>query len=294
MSATAAAEDIAASTVAAAIASARDLLAAAGVDQPARDARLLLAAATGWPMETLIAWPDRALSPEAAGTFQGLVARRAEREPVSRILGRRGFWRHEFRLGPGALDPRPDSEVIVDQALRRLPADAEGLVVDLGVGSGCLLLSVLAERPRMTGIGVDLGAEALRVAAGNAAALGLGPRCRLVRGDWAQALGSGIAACVLANPPYVISTAIDVLEPEVRGFDPRPALDGGVDGLVAYRSLGPQVRRILRPGGFAAIEIGADQGPAVSAILGAAGLLPSLPLTDLGGRDRCIIATSAA
>lgn len=281
-------------TIAAATAGACARLAAAGVESPLRDTRLLLAAATGWPMGTLIAWPDRALEAAAAICFAGFVARRAAREPVSRILGRRGFWRHDFALGPGALDPRPDSELLVAEALRRLPPEDDGLVVDLGVGSGCLLLSVLAERPRMTGVGIDTSIAALRVAAANAEALGVAGRCLLLQGDWAQALGDGRAACLVTNPPYIPTVLIARLEPEVWHHDPVTALDGGPDGLVAYRLLAPQVRRLVRSDGFAVIEIGAAQADDVSGIMTAASLAVSPPLTDLGGRDRCIVATPAA
>jgi len=281
-------------TVGALLAAARDRLAAAGIEEPQRDARLLLAAATGWSAGAIIAYPERTLTPAAEAAFAAMVARRASREPVSRILGRRSFWKHDFLLGPGALDPRPDSELLVEQALRRLPEDAEGVVVDLGVGSGCLLLSVLADRPRMRGVGVDISADALAVAAANAAALGLAGRCSLVRADWTAPLRDHVADCVLANPPYISSTIISRLAEEVHRFDPMLALDGGKDGLEAYRRLVPALPDVLKPGGVAVIEIGFDQGVSVAALLREAGLAVEPPCQDLGGRDRCVVATAAA
>ncbi|MEZ5667507.1 MAG: peptide chain release factor N(5)-glutamine methyltransferase [Alphaproteobacteria bacterium] len=281
-------------TVGTALAAAAERLRQAGVDEAPRDARLLLAAAAGWSSAVLYGFPERSLTPDAARRFAGFVARRALREPVARILGRRGFWAHEFAVAPAVLDPRPDSELLVAEALARLPADRPGVAVDLGVGSGCLLLSVLAERPLLRGVGVDISAAALAVARGNAAALGLDARTAFLQGDWCAALAPGIADCVLANPPYVESGAIAGLEPEVRGYDPGPALDGGADGLSAYRALAPQLAMLLAPGGHAVVEIGWNQADAVSALLVSAGLERVERRCDLAGHDRCLIATHAA
>lgn len=281
-------------TIAAALASACDRLAAAGVEAPRQDARLLLEAAAGLETAHVIAYPERALDPAALARFQAAIDRRAGREPVSRILGRRAFWKHVFLVGSGSLDPRPDSELLVEQALRLLAPDATGLVVDLGVGSGCLLLSVLAERPALTGLGVDISGAALAVAAANAQALGLAGRCLLLQTDWASALRDHIADCVIANPPYIRSSTIAALTEEVRGFDPRAALDGGADGLEAYRRLAPQLPVLLKPTATLLLEIGHDQASAVSTLLAAAGMVVELPVADLAGRDRCLIATAAA
>lgn len=280
--------------IAVALAWARGRLAAAGADSAALDARLLLCAATGWPAATVIAYPERMLDPEALERFHGLIDRRAAHEPVSRILGQRAFWQHAFSVGPGVLDPRPDSEVLVEHALACLPADFRGLVVDLGVGSGCLLLSVLAERPHMIGLGLDRSADALAIAAQNARNLGLDRQCHFVQGDWASALRSQMADCIISNPPYIASDTIADLAAEVRNYDPRAALDGGSDGLAAYRVLASQLPIVLRDGATAVIEIGHDQAAAVAGLLSAAGMTVQPPHADLGGRDRCLIATPAA
>lgn len=280
--------------IAEALAWARGRLAVAGTDSAALDARLLLCAATGWPAATVVAYPERSLDPEALVRFHDLIGRRVAQEPVSRILGKRAFWQHKFIVGSGVLDPRPDSELLVEQALACLPADARGLVVDLGVGSGCLLLSVLAERPHMTGLGLDRSADALAIAAQNARNLVLDQRCHFVQGDWASALRPHIADCIVSNPPYIASDTIAGLAAEVRNFDPRAALDGGPDGLAAYRTLASQLPKVLKDGATAVIEIGHDQSAAVAGLLSAGGMTVQPPRADLAGRDRCLIATPAA
>ena len=273
---------------------ARDRLRAAGVDAPQLDARLLLTEATGWPLSTLIAFPDRIVAADAMTRFHTVVDRRARREPISHILGRRAFWTQDFVVGPDVLDPRPDSEALVETALGQLAVDATGLVVDLGTGSGCLLYSILTERQGMSGLGIDFSAAALRIAALNRAGLGLSDRCHLVCGDWADAIADGVAELVIANPPYIATAVLAGLEDEVRRYDPSLALDGGADGLEAYRSIAPQIRRILRNTGVTVVEIGYDQASAVAGLLAEQGLHVAAPIQDLGGRDRCLLATPAA
>lgn len=273
---------------------ARDRLRAAGVDAPQLDARLLLTEATGWPVGTLIGHPDRVVPDEVMPRFCAMVERRAGREPVSHILGRRGFWTQDFVVGPDVLDPRPDSETLVELALRHVAVDATGLVVDLGTGSGCLLYSLLTERPGMTGLGVDFSMAALRIAVVNRERLALTNRCHLLCGDWADAIEDGVADLVIANPPYIVSNVLAGLEDEVRCFDPALALDGGADGLDAYRRIAPQLARMLRNTGVAVVEIGYDQSSAVAGLLAEQGLHVAAPVQDLGGRDRCLLATPAA
>jgi release factor glutamine methyltransferase len=218
--------------------------------------------------------------------FAVLVERRDAHEPIAYITGERGFWSVDLAVGPGALVPRADSETLIEAALGHF-AKPPASVLDLGTGPGTLLCALLAEWPRATGLGVDRSADALAYARANIAALGLGDRAHLVRGDWASAL-TGAFDCIVTNPPY-IGTA-EPLPDEVARHEPGEALFAGADGLDAYRVLIPQLPALLAPGGVAVIEIGATQGAAVSALCTAAGLAPAIR-RDLGGRDRCIVVT---
>ena len=212
-------------------------LRAAGVDTPELDARLLAEHALGLTREQLLMNPDAPVAPEAAARLHALVERRAAREPVSRILGERAFWTLELALNPDTLDPRPDTETIVEAALDALPGrDAPLRILDLGTGTGCILLALLAERPNATGLGIDLSPQAVAAAAANAAPNGLAERARFQTGNW----GDGLAErfdLVVSNPPYIPSGDIASLDPEVREHDPLRALDGGTDGLDAYRAI---------------------------------------------------------
>lgn len=237
----------------------------------------------------ILADPYRPLSPEAQARLDGFVSRRERREPVSQILGRKGFWTLMLNVGAGVLTPRPETETILDAVLPRFPANRAFTVLDLGVGSGALLLAILAERPAARGLGVDVSEAALAVARDNAAQLGLGGRAALLRGDWTFGLGDAGFDLVVANPPYIPSGEIAGLAPEVRDHDPRLALDGGPDGLDAYRTLAPEILRVLKPGGTFAVEFGIGQRPAVEALFRAAGAQELTVQPDLGGRDRVIL-----
>ncbi len=268
---------------------ARERLKAAGVDSPAIDARLLLEAAADATRADILTDPYRELTPEQDEAFESHLARRARREPVSRILGRRGFWKIMLRVDPHVLSPRPDTETVVQEALAAFPEENRRFqVLDLGVGSGAILLAILAERPAAVGLGVDVSEEALAVARDNAAHLGLEGRTALLRGDWTAGLGSDGFDLVVANPPYIPSRDIEALDPEVREHDPRLALDGGEDGLDAYRVLAPEVLRVLRPGGRFLLEIGHDQAAAVEALMRGAGADEVRTVKDLALKDRVV------
>lgn len=265
-------------------------LAEAGETEPPREARLLFAAIAGRP--AALADPEAAADPELAARLDAALARRAAGETLGRILGRREFWSLDFRLDAATLEPRPDSETLVAAVLSALqPAEAACRLLDLGTGTGCLLLALLSERPAAWGLGIDLAPAAARQAAANAAHLGLDGRSAFMAGDWAAAL-SGEAAfdAVLSNPPYVTSAACERLPASVRGNDPRLALDGGSDGLDAYRAVLPQAWRLLRPGGWVALEIGSDQLIPVGALIDASGFRDRRVERDLAGRARVVLA----
>ncbi len=263
----------------------------AGIDAPSLDATLLLAEATGQERSRLIAFPERALSTDELSAYEALLVRRARREPVSRILGRREFWSLNFAVTADTLDPRPETEVLVEAVLARLNGpEAELRILDLGCGSGCILLALLSELGKAEGLGVDSSAAAVEVARGNAEALGLRDRAAFQVGDWAAGL-EGRWQAIVSNPPYIIESEIGDLAPEVSRYDPRQALCGGADGLDAYRVLLPQAARLLAPEGLLALEFGIDQGNAVQRLAEAAGFTVRDIVRDLAGRQRCLIAT---
>lgn len=265
-------------------------LAAAGIDSAMSDARILLMHALGIDRTGLLSRAAEALQAEAAARYSAALDRRAAREPVSRILGHREFWSLDFGLGPATLDPRPDSETLVEAALAAAP-DRPLRVLDLGTGTGCLLLAVLHDRPSAFGIGVDRSEAAARVARDNARALGLADRAAILVGDWATAL-AGRFDLVLSNPPYIPEADIAALEPEVRDHDPRLALSGGTDGLNAYRALAGALPDLLAPGGTAVVELGIGQAADVSALFRGAGLDIAGTPHDLAGIPRCVVAMS--
>jgi release factor glutamine methyltransferase len=263
-------------------------LKAAHIDQPAIDARLMLEAAAGVSRTDILTDPYRELTVEQAAIFDHYLSRRERREPVSHILGRKGFWKIMLSVTRDVLTPRPDTETVVEVALAAFPETARFNVLDLGVGSGAILLAILAERPGAKGLGVDISDEALAVARENAANLDLNTRCALLRGDWTAGLADQNFDLVVANPPYIPSADIETLEPEVRDHEPRLALDGGADGLDAYRLLAPEILRVMKPGGVFAVEIGFDQSKAVEALFRDAGGFNVTTVKDLADRDRVV------
>jgi release factor glutamine methyltransferase len=284
-------------TLAEAVTQASESLAAAGIEEARRDARLLVCRLLGGGPELLLGQAERELSAAETARIAAAVARRAAREPVSRILGEREFWSLSFALNDATLDPRPDSETLVEAVLAELPDRQAALrLLDLGTGSGCLLLALLSELPQAQGCGIDVSEAALTQATANAARLGLAARVRFCRRSWEDGLDLGAAPwdVVVSNPPYIASAEIAALAPEVAGYDPITALDGGADGLDAYRALIPAAAAVLAPGGLLALEIGQGQAAAVEDLLAAAGLTPLRRAADLAGIDRCLLAVAPA
>jgi release factor glutamine methyltransferase len=273
---------------------ARDRLKAAQIDSPVIDARLLVEAATGATRLELVTDPYRSVSEAQAATLDEYLARRERREPVARILGRKGFWKIMLQVTPQVLIPRPDTETILDVVLPAFDEQRHFQILDLGVGSGAILLAILAERPHATGLGTDVSDEAIAVARDNAASLGLEGRTAFLRGDWTHGLADESFDVVVSNPPYIASPVIETLDAEVRHHDPRLALDGGLDGLDHYRTLAPEVLRVLRPGGLFAVEIGHDQAEAVTGLFERAGAEAVRVVKDLGTRDRVVAGAKKA
>jgi release factor glutamine methyltransferase len=276
-------------TLGEAVAEAAALLAAGGLDDARREARLVAAAALGVDPSAVLGWPERALSSEESAHVLAFARRRGAGEPLSRLVGRREFWSLSFALSPQTLDPRPDSETVVEAALGEIADRSVPLrILDLGTGTGCLLLALLSELPRATGIGVDRSAEAAATARRNAEALRLSTRASFVVGDWGAALGGGFDL-VVSNPPYIPSGAIAGLAREVRQHDPHLALDGGSDGLAAYRRIALGLPSRLADGATAVLELGAGQAAEVAAIMAAAGLHVAGTLRDLASVERCVL-----
>lgn len=264
-------------------------LAAAEVESPALDARLLLQHAIGCTHEELVRDDDRALTSDEMTRYEALISRRAAREPLSHIIGRRAFWKDEFIVSADVLDPRPDSECLIEALLARRPDRMMPLkILDFGTGSGCLLLSLLREYPIATGLGIDISPAALNIASGNAEALGLANRAEFRLGSWGETLQTRYDM-IVSNPPYIAEHECLTLAPEVKDFEPLLALSGGADGLACYQLLLPHMARCLKPGGIAAVELGAGQDQAVAAITHRAGLNVSAVIADLAGIKRALI-----
>ena len=260
---------------------------AAGIDGPRREARLLLAHTFGKSVEWLLAHDDELI--ETPTPFENAVRRREAREPLSHILGEREFWGLRFQVNASVLDPRPDSETLVAAVLAQYPEpDTVVKIADLGTGSGCLLLSILSERPGAEGVGVDISESALSIARENAQRFGLAARANFNQSDWDSCL-DGTFDIVVSNPPYIPTTAIDDLAPEVARFEPHSALDGGADGLNAYRHIAAALPQILKPNGHVALEIGQGQDASVTRILRDGGIRIVGLEKDLAGIPRCIL-----
>ncbi len=271
-----------------------DRLAAAGIAGARTEAWLLLGKVTGRERPQLIADPLERLTTAEEAELELLVRRRLAREPVAYILGEKEFWSLPFQVGPAVLIPRPESETVVEAALAELSErHAASSILDLGTGSGCLLLALLSELPHATGLGVDVSRAALEIAEANAHRLGLGGRARFEQRTWAAGLDRPFDL-IVSNPPYVSEADRAKLQPEIRDFEPQAALFAGADGLEAYRALAPDGARLLRPGGFLALEIGQGQSEPVARILDQHGLVVTARHRDLAGIERCLIARVGA
>lgn len=267
---------------------ARHRLTAAAIESPVIDARLLLEVAASATRTDIVTDPYRLLTPEQAATYDHYLTRRIAREPVSHIIGRKGFWTLELKVTPDVLTPRPDTEVIVDLVVKSMAANRPFHMLDLGVGSGAIILAILSERSLATGVGIDISPEALEVARANTALLKLEDRLTFAHANWTEGQGDGTYDLVVSNPPYIATDVIATLEPEVRDHEPKLALDGGADGLNAYRLLASEILRVLKPDGWFAIEIGYDQAPAVEALMRQAGAQGVRTIKDLSNRDRVV------
>ena len=263
---------------------------AAGIEDASIDARLLLCAAAGFDHSALIRDPDLPIEEEAAERALAMARRRLAREPVSRILGERSFWSFDLLVTPAVLDPRPDTETVVDGALEVL-AERQGealSILDLGTGSGALLCALLDVFAQAQGLGVDISKEACAVARENLARCELAPRGQVRQGSWEAGL-PGPYDLVVSNPPYIESAALAGLDPEVRLYDPPLALDGGPDGLTAYRDICALLPGLVAPGGFAIFEVGQGQAEAVATLLASQGFANVRAKRDLAGVERAVM-----
>jgi len=265
-------------------------LAAAGIAGARGEARLLLAHATGLGLETLIGYPERVVGD--CSDYERLLARRAAREPLSHLIGRREFWSLDFTVTRDTLDPRADSEAVIEAALARIADRSAALrIADLGTGTGCLLAALLSMLPNASGLALDRDPATAAIAARNLAALGFAGRAHVMAGDWGEALARAFDL-VVVNPPYIPSGEIGGLQPEVAHYEPRRALDGGPDGLAALRRVIAGLPALLTAGGTAVVEFGDGQGDAVTRLAVDAGLSVVALHRDLAGRDRCIVCES--
>ncbi len=287
----------AARTIAAARKALTDTLRGAGIYSADADAKLLIAAALDIGRTELMAHGDRAITPEQVKAIDALAQRRLAREPVSRILGHKEFWSLPLDVSEAVLVPRPETETIVEAALDFVVRGGLRLevlrVLDIGTGSGALILALLKELEQARGIATDISAAALAVAGINAERLGLTDRVTFIECNIADG-AAGPFDLIVSNPPYIVHAEIATLDPEVRNFDPMLALDGGSDGLDAYRAIAKDARRLLAPGGRLVVELGAGQGPAVSTLFSDVGLKVSGIRDDLAGIPRALIAMAAS
>lgn len=266
----------------------------AGIENARMDVRILLARAAGVDGGRISAWPEDEVAADKEALFRDMIARRSGHEPVGRILGERDFWRHTFKLAPETLEPRPDSETLVEWAIDFVEDNDAPRIVDFGTGTGCLLLSTIGDLPGSSGIGLDISEGAVACARENARALDLDGQVEFRVSDWDSALDDRERAdgfdLVMSNPPYVTRDEMETLSPEVQKFDPRIALTDEGDGLAAYRVLSQVAFDLAKPGGFVIFEIGRGQEKDVGQLLVEAGFVGVEYREDLGGIVRCVAA----
>ncbi len=266
----------------------------AGIENARMDVRILLARAAGVDGGRISAWPEDEVAADKEALFRDMIARRSVPEPVGRILGERDFWRHTFKLAPETLEPRPDSETLVEWAIDFLEDNDAPRIVDFGTGTGCLLLSTIGDLPGSSGIGLDISEGAVACARENARALDLDGQVEFRVSDWDSALDGRERAdgfdLVMSNPPYITRDEMETLSPEVQKFDPRIALTDEGDGLAAYRVLSQVAFDLAKPGGFVIFEIGRGQEKDVGQLLVEAGFVGVEYREDLGGIVRCVAA----
>ena len=276
-------------TVGTALQAAVGRLSAAGIDTARLDARLLLGDVLQLETAHLVAHPERPLAAAEGERFRDLIERRCRHQPVSQLLARREFWGLAFRVTADTLIPRPETEIVVEQALAGIADRSRPLrILDLGTGTGCLLLALLHELPQATGLAIDSSPGALAVARANADALGLAGRAEFRLGTWTDGLTESFDL-IVSNPPYISTPDMEQLVPEVACHEPHLALHGGWDGLDCYRAIGGGLAGILRPDGRLLLEIGADQGDSVPAVFAAAGFRCAARHNDLAGLPRCLV-----
>ena len=277
-------------TLADMVADARARFSAAGFPDAAIEARILIGGLLQLSATEIFVGGDRILDVDEIANVEQSVARRLKREPVHRILGRREFHGLDFLISRETLEPRPDTEVLVESILEydRQPGDRDTRILDLGTGTGAIILALLNALPRASGVGSDISADALNTAAENAKRFGLDQRFRAVQSHWFDKI-DGRFDIIVSNPPYIRSDIIPALEPEVRDFDPPAALDGGPDGLSAYREIANRADGFLEPDGFIGVEIGFDQKEAVTELFEAAGFKLVQAQRDYGDNDRVLI-----
>lgn len=273
------------------------------IDDARLEARMILETGGGVNEARMIGFPEDVIDPKNENTIRAFAARRKNGEPLAHILGRKEFWSLSFQVTADTLIPRPDSETLIEAALEFIDKNNSSRqskfnILDLGTGSGCLLLSLLSELPQATGIGVDVSRMACRVATENSKILGLDHRAEIVEGDWENEdlmtkLDGATFDFILCNPPYIPETIIPTLDRDVRQFEPHQALNGGADGLDAYRLLAPKIKYLLKPTGALIFEFGQGQARDISEIIEQQGLKVQFVKPDLANIDRCILATVA-
>jgi len=280
------------STVAGLLHEVRVRFAEADLDDPATEARILVGGLLHLSSTELVTRGADAVLIEDVEKAQAAIGRRLNHEPVHRILGEREFYGLPLRLSPATLEPRPDTEILVDTMLphmRRLESQVGNVhLLDMGTGTGAICLALLQECPQATGVGSDISSEALETARGNAERNGLAARFTTVHGSWFEAIHERFHV-IVSNPPYIASSVISTLAPEVKDFDPPAALDGGLDGLDAYRAIAKDAARFLHPNGMIGVEIGYDQRETVTSVFEGAGFLLVEAVRDYGRNDRVLV-----